>query len=76
MYRNIESLCLCTWNQHGIVGQLCFNKTEKKKVEHGVGFNNEEITSALSRSCLGRDAHPSAEAGVKTEGEVFSGYFI
>ena len=75
MYRNIELLYLCTWNQHGTVGQLCFNKTEKK-VEHAVGFNNEEITSALSGSCLGGDGHPSAEAGVKTEDEVFSGFYI
>ena len=45
-------------------------------MEHGVGFNNKEITSALSRSYLGGDECPSAEAGVKTECEVFSGYFI
>ena len=41
-------------------------------MEHGVGFNNKEITSAH----LGGDERPSAEAGVKTECEVFSGYFI
>ena len=36
MYRNIESLCLCTWNKHGIVGQLHFNKTEKKRWNMGL----------------------------------------